>query len=75
MDGRKKLTNRTAACKMIFMRRTAAYTKWDHKTNEDTLDKLQVKPMIQYIQNYRRKWKERVNRMNTGWIPKQILNY
>jgi hypothetical protein len=31
---RKGDSNRLMACEMKFMRRTAGYTKWDHKGNE-----------------------------------------
>jgi hypothetical protein len=57
---------------MKFVQGTAGYTKWDHKRNEDILDKLKIKPIIDYIQNYQRKWKEHMNRMNEGRNPKQI---
>jgi hypothetical protein len=43
--------------------------------NEDILEKLKMKQVIDYNQNYKRKWKECINRMNTGRIPKQILHY
>jgi len=36
---------------------------------------MKIKPVIYYIQNYQRKWKEHVNIINTGRIPKQILCY
>jgi len=57
------------------MQRTAGYTKLDYKINEDILEKLKIKLVIDYVQNYKRKWKEHANRMNTGRIPKQILCY
>jgi hypothetical protein len=60
---------------MKFMERTAGYTKWNHKTNVYILIKLKIKPLLYYIQNYQRKWKEHMNRMNTGRIPKQISHY
>jgi hypothetical protein len=37
---------------------------------EDILDKLNIKPVINYIQNYQRKWKDHVNGMNTNRVPK-----
>jgi hypothetical protein len=43
---------------MKFQQRTGNYTKWDHKRNEDILDKLKIKPVIDYIHNYQREWKE-----------------
>jgi hypothetical protein len=58
---------------MKFTGRTVGYTNWDHKRNESILDKLKTKPLIDYFQNYQRKWKEHMNRMNRGRIPKQIL--
>jgi len=51
----KKDINKITACKMKFMKRTSDHTKWDHKRNENILDKLKIKPMTNYIQNYRRK--------------------
>jgi len=51
------------------------YTKWNHKRNEDILHKLKIKPVIDHIQNYQMKWKESMNRMNTGRITKEILCY
>jgi hypothetical protein len=53
-----------------FMQRTVGNTKLDHKINQDILDILIIKPMIDYIQIYKRKWKEYANRMNTGRVPK-----
>jgi hypothetical protein len=55
---------------MKFIWKTAGYTKWDHKTNEDILDKLKIKSLTDCIQNYQSKWKEHANRMNAGTIPK-----
>jgi hypothetical protein len=58
MGNKKNKINRMTACKMKFICRIACYTKWDQKRNEDILDELKMKPMIDYIQNYQRKWKE-----------------
>jgi len=38
------------------MQRTADYTKWNEKRNEDALNKLKIKPRIGNIQNFQRKW-------------------
>jgi len=40
--------------------------KWTHLG-----DKLKIKPMINYIQNYQPKWKEHMNTVNTERISKQ----
>jgi hypothetical protein len=42
--------NRLTACEMKFMR-TASYTKWDHKSNEDILTELKIEPMIDYVKH------------------------
>jgi hypothetical protein len=72
---RKQGNNRITAYEMKSMWRTVGYTKWDHKINQNILDKLKIKPMTDYIQHYQRKWKENTNKMNMGKIPKQILQY
>jgi hypothetical protein len=61
---RKQIINRTATCEIKFMRRLGGYTKWDHK-RKNILDKIKIKRMLNYMQNYHRKWKEHVNRKNT----------
>jgi hypothetical protein len=38
----------------------------------DSLDKQKIKPVIDYILNYQWKWKEHVNRINTGKIPNKF---
>jgi hypothetical protein len=55
---------------MRFLRRTAGYTGWDHKRNEDILTELQMCQITEFICQYRKNWKERVDR-----IPKMILKY
>jgi hypothetical protein len=42
--------HRVTACEMKFMRRTTGYTKWDHRRNEEILDKIKIKPVIDYSQ-------------------------
>jgi hypothetical protein len=38
------------------MQTMAGYTKGDHRRNADILEKLKIKPVIDYIHNYQRKW-------------------
>jgi hypothetical protein len=40
---------RLISAKMRFLRRTAGYTRWDHKRNEDILTELQVSQHNSYI--------------------------
>jgi hypothetical protein len=48
---RKGDSNRLTACEMKFMRRTAGYTKWEHKINEDILTELKIETIIDYIKH------------------------
>jgi hypothetical protein len=60
---------------MRFLRRTAGYTCWDHKRNEDILTELQISQITEFIYQYRKNWREHVDRMSSDRIPKNILNY
>jgi hypothetical protein len=59
---------------MRFVRRTAGYTRWDHKRNE-ILTELQISQITEFIYQYRKIWKEHVDRMSSDRIPKMILKY
>jgi hypothetical protein len=58
-----------------FLRRTAGYTRWDHKRNEDILTELQMSQITEYIYQYMKNWKEHVDRMSSDRIQKMILKY
>jgi hypothetical protein len=73
MDNKKRL--RLTACDMKFMRRTAGYTKWNHKRNEDILLELKIQPMIDYIKHYQESWRSHDNRINAERFPKAIFRY
>jgi hypothetical protein len=60
---------------MRFLRRTAGYTSWDHKRNEDILTELQMSQKTEFICQYRKNWKEHVDRMSSDRIPTIILKY
>jgi hypothetical protein len=34
---------------MRFLRRTAGYTRWDHKRNEDILTELQISQITEFM--------------------------
>jgi hypothetical protein len=55
MGSKKQNINRSTACEMKLMRRTAGYTKWHQRRSEDILDKLKTEPVMNFIQNYQRK--------------------
>jgi hypothetical protein len=66
---------RSISAEMRFLRRTARYTHWDHKRNEDILTELQISQVTEFIYQYRKNWKEHVDRMSSDRIPKLILKY
>jgi hypothetical protein len=47
---------------MKYMR-TAGYTWTDHKTNTDIAKELNITPVLDKIQDYKRNWIQHVNRM------------
>jgi hypothetical protein len=53
---------REVSAEMRFQRRTAGYTRWDHKRNEDILIELQISQITEFIYQYRKSWKEHVDR-------------
>jgi hypothetical protein len=66
---------RLISAEMCFLRTTAGYTGWDHKRNEDILTELQISQITEFIYQYRKHWKEYVDRMISDRIPKIILKY
>jgi hypothetical protein len=66
---------RLISAEMSFLRRTAGYTRRDHKRNEDILTELQMSQITELIYQYRKNWKERVDRISSDRIPKMILKY
>ncbi|KAJ4433596.1 hypothetical protein ANN_15906 [Periplaneta americana] len=60
---RKSDENSITASEMKFMLRTAGYTKWDNKRNEDILQELGMELVLQYIHQYQDNWLHHVKRM------------
>jgi hypothetical protein len=40
---------RLRSAEMCFLRRSAGYTGWDHKRNEDILTELQISQMTEFM--------------------------
>lgn len=72
---RRKDESRVTSNEMRFMRRTAGYTKWDHKRNEEIMDELGLEPILQHIQHYQNNWMAHLQRMPSHRIPRAILRY
>jgi hypothetical protein len=67
---------RLISAEMRFIRRTLGYTLFDHKRNElmDVMDKqLKITPIVDFVTQYWKNWKENVHRMTPDRIPKMIL--
>jgi hypothetical protein len=58
-----------AAADMKNMRRTAGYTLTDHKTNTEIATELNITPVLDKLQDYKRKWIQHVNRMPVTDYP------
>jgi hypothetical protein len=57
---------------MKYMRRTAEYTWTDHKTNTEIAKELNITPVLDKIQDYKRNWIQHVNRMPRNRLPTMI---
>jgi hypothetical protein len=51
---------RLISAEMHFLRRTAGFTCWDHKRNEDILTELQISQITEFIYQCRKNWKEQL---------------
>jgi hypothetical protein len=48
------------------------YTWTDHRTNTDIATVLNIKPVLNKIQDYKRKWMQHVNQMPHNRLPRLI---
>ena len=60
---------------MKFFRRTARYTLFDHKRNEEILEELTVESVNQKLRRYKSNWLRLVTRMDNNTMPNVMLNY
>jgi hypothetical protein len=60
---------------MKFFRRTAGYSIFDHKSNEEILEEFTVEAVDEKLRRYKSKWLRNITRMNNKRIPKIMLNY
>jgi DNA-binding CsgD family transcriptional regulator len=57
------------AAEMKYMRITARYTCTGHKTNTDIAEELNITPVLDKIQDYKRNWIQHVNRISRNRLP------
>jgi hypothetical protein len=66
---------RITAAEMKYLRRTARYTWTDHKTSTEIAKELNITPVLDKIQEYKRNWIHHVNRMPHNRLPRILKNY
>jgi hypothetical protein len=66
---------RITAAQMKYMRITAGYTSTDHRTNGEIAKELNITPVLDKIQDYKRVRIQHVNRMPRNRLPRLINNY
>ena len=66
---------RITAAEMKYMRRTAGYTRTDHKTNTQIVKDLKITPILDKLQEYKRNWILHVNRMRRNRLPRVMKQY
>ena len=63
------------AAEMKYMRITAGYTWTDHKTNTQIAKELEITPILDKLQEYKRNWIYHVNRMPRSRLPRVMKQY
>jgi hypothetical protein len=58
-----------------FIRYTAGCTKWDHKQNEEIMEKLKTESVLQNTGKHRQNWRDHVNGTGRQRNTQQILQY
>jgi hypothetical protein len=65
---------RITAGEMKYVRRTAGYTWTVDKTNTDIAKELNITPVLDKIQEYKRNWIQHANRMPCSRLPRILKN-
>jgi hypothetical protein len=60
---------------MQFFRKTAKYTLFDNKINQNIMKELKTKPVLEKINDYRNKRIQHVHRMDTYQLPYAVMKY
>jgi len=66
---------RITAADVKYMRRTAAYTWTDYKTNEQITKELKVTQFLDKLPEHKRDWIKHVNRMPRSRLPRVMKHY
>ena len=60
---------------MKFLRHLLGITKLDKEKNQFIRQKTGARNTVKEIKQYQKKWLQRVQRMDTNRLPKQVLQY
>jgi hypothetical protein len=71
----KRIKKKLTSVEIKFFIRTAGYTFFDHKRNEEILEQLKVEPVDEKLRRYKSNWLQHVTRMNNNTMTKIMLNY
>jgi len=71
---KKRDKKRLISIQMKFFR-TAGYTLFDHKRNEEISEGLKVQPVDEKLRRFKSNWLRQVTRMNNNRMTKIMLNY
>jgi hypothetical protein len=66
---------RIIAAEMKCMRRTEGYTWTGHKINTEIAKELNITPVLDKVQDYKRNWIQHVNRVPSNRLHRLIKNY
>jgi hypothetical protein len=69
----KKVQTRIQSTEMNFLRKTKGCTKLDHIINEMIRTELDIHPVNDTVEQYRKNWFQHMNRMQDTRLPKRAL--
>ena len=72
---KKREENRLEAAQMNSLRQLLGVTKLDKEKNQCIREKTGAQDIVKEIKQYRQKWLQHVQRMDTNGIRKQALQY
>ena len=72
---KKRGEQRLEAAQMKFLRHLLRITKLDKEKNQCIRGKTGAQSIVKEIKQYRKKWLQHVQRMDTNRLPKQALQY
>jgi len=60
---------------MKYVRKTVGYNWTDYKINTEIAKELNINPVLDKIQEYKRNWLQHINRMPCNRLPRILKNY